>query len=384
MIQPSCTPAVLNHEYCYGPTVTTPNILETTCEVTVQTELTIADIDRIIVENEQLPSQEGSNHGLLRHLLVQKVTEDDNSVQQYIGFQNKETMEGIYSLLKEGEGKLNYASSFTDLPDCPSNKSGKRPGPARKLSFREEFILCMLRLKLGLHIGFLSLLFEVSNTHVTQVFNTWIDFMHQILVPSLIVWPSQQVNRLTMPVSIRRKFPNLTCTIDCFELFTQKPRAPTPQCQTYSSYKSHNTLKVLVSITPNGSFNFVSSAWSGNVSDKHITKHSGFLDKVEADDMIMADRGFTIQDLLLERKASLIIPPFTRKCSWGKGKRLNLDEIQKTRNIAQTRIHVERAIGRLKNYQLLSCVIPLTMKERMTSIIKVAAALCNLQPPLVK
>jgi hypothetical protein len=40
----------------------------------------------------------------------------------------------------------------------------------------------------------------------------------------------------------------------------------------------------------------------------------------------MADRGFVIRDLLLTRKATLRIPPFTTKCKWGKGKRGQEDQ----------------------------------------------------------
>jgi hypothetical protein len=40
----------------------------------------------------------------------------------------------------------------------------------------------------------------------------------------------------------------------------------------------------------------------------------------------MADRGFVIRDLLLTRKATLKIPPFTTKCKWGKGKRGQEDQ----------------------------------------------------------
>lgn len=59
----------------------------------------------------------------------------------------------------------------------------------------------------------------------------------------------------------------------------------------------------------------------------------------------MADRGFLIRDLLLKKRTTLIIPPFTKQCAWGKGKHLSASDILKTRSIA--RIHVERAIENL-------------------------------------
>ena len=140
----------------------------------------------------------------------------------------------------------------------------------------------------------------------------------------------------------------------------------------------------MVSITPTGAFNFISNIWGGNTSDRYITEHSGFLDLVSPGDEIMADRGFTIRDLLTERKAYLTIPPFTRKCKWGKGKYLNASEIQKTRKIANLRIHVERAIQRLKEFRMLSQIIPWNMKSLVQPMVTVAAFICNLQKPLVK
>lgn len=122
----------------------------------------------------------------------------------------------------------------------------------------------------------------------------------------------------------------------------------------------------------------------GDVSDRYITKHSGFLDLIKPHDEVMADRGFLIRDLLLERHATLNIPPFTKKCEWRKGKVLSFRDIRRTRNIAKLRIHVERAIERLKKFKILSNTMPLKCKNVSNQMITVCAFLCNLQKPLVR
>ena len=43
---------------------------------------------------------------------------------------------------------------------------------------------------------------------------------------------------------------------------------------------------------------FVSDCFEGSISDKQITRKSGFLDKILPGDVVLADRGFTIHDLL--------------------------------------------------------------------------------------
>lgn len=76
---------------------------------------------------------------------------------------------------------------------------------------------------------------------------------------------------------------------------------------------------------------FISNLWGGNVSNRYLTDHCGFLDIVKPGDEVMADGGFLIRDLLLERRATLNIPPFTKKCPWGKGKQLTAQDVLKTK-----------------------------------------------------
>ena len=182
-----------------------------------------------------------------------------------------------------------------------------------------------------------------------------------------------------------RLYPNTRVIIDCTELYIQKSRNPKIQSATYSTYKSSNTFKVLLGITPSGAFSFVSKLWTGNVSDRQITKECGFLDKISEGDHVMADRGFTIRDLLLSKKAILNIPPFTKESIKAKkGRYLTPRDIIHTRNIASVRIHVERAIQRLKEFNILNGRINLALRPLLDQIVVIAAVLCNLHDPLIK
>ena len=57
---------------------------------------------------------------------------------------------------------------------------------------------------------------------------------------------------------------------------------------TWSNYKHHNTVKVLLGITPKGVISFVSDSWGGCVSDKHLTENCGFL-RLLPGDVVLAD-----------------------------------------------------------------------------------------------
>ena len=72
---------------------------------------------------------------------------------------------------------------------------------------------------------------------------------------------------------------------------------------------------------------------------------SGIVQLLEEGDSVMADRGFEIQDLLAKKKVYLNFPPFMR-CK----DQLRPEGEDETREVASVRIHVERAIERVKNY----------------------------------
>ena len=99
-----------------------------------------------------------------------------------------------------------------------------------------------------------------------------------------------------MPPAFKQLYPNCVCIIDFSEIFTDIPTRFEARSIMYSKYKKHNTIKFLIGITPCGSISFLSQCWGGRVSDKVITQESNFLRHLELDDVVLADRGFTIAD----------------------------------------------------------------------------------------
>ena len=81
---------------------------------------------------------------------------------------------------------------------------------------------------------------------------------------------------------------------------------------TFSSYKNSNTFKALVGISPDGVITFVSSFYPGSISDKELTRPSGFLDLLDCGNSVMADRGFDIKDDLILRGVNLNISAFLK------------------------------------------------------------------------
>jgi len=81
----------------------------------------------------------------------------------------------------------------------------------------------------------------------------------------------------------------------------------------------------------------------------------------------MSDRGFNLS----MRNAALNITP----CA--KGKQFSANACTETRRIASLRIHVERAIQRMKKFRLLQGVIPISIASVANQAVYVCAALCN-------
>ena len=95
----------------------------------------------------------------------------------------------------------------------------------------------------------------------------------------------------------------------------------------------------------------------------------------------MADRGFTIKDMLDNIGVIVVklnIPPFMEG-----QQQLPASEVSEGRKIASVRIHVERAIGRIKLFQILKHTIPLNLTGLSDQIVTVCTFLSNFKPVLV-
>jgi len=149
-----------------------------------------------------------------------------------------------------------------------------------------------------------------------------------------------------MPLAFKNLYPSTRYIIDATEIFIQKPLNLSAQQLTFSSYKNHNTFKALIGISPSGGICFVSDLFGGNISDKQLAIQCGILECLDEGYSIMADRGFNIAELLHAKGVALNIPPSLSDSS---GQLSGSDRV-KTRRITSVRVHIERAIGRVKNY----------------------------------
>ena len=155
-----------------------------------------------------------------------------------------------------------------------------------KLTKFEQFTLVLMKLKINIPNFDLAFRFGISRSTVSHIIRKWI-FALDDRLSRLIYWPTREELIRTMPFCFRPKYKlRLVSIIDCFKIFIEKPSNLLAKPATYSQYKSYNTAKYLISITPQGVISYISEGYGGRVSDKFITKHCGFLHHLLPGDIV--------------------------------------------------------------------------------------------------
>ena len=299
---------------------------------------------------------------------LQRFAGSDHDISFYTGLPSYLVLMSLFKFIEPLLSQLNYR---------PESQSAYIRSRTRAILPIDEFFMVLVRLRLGLLENDLAHRFNVSITSVSRILTTWVIFLNQQLRP-LITFPSRTVIKRHMQHQFKKKYPDTRVIIDCTELFTETPSSLPVQKATYSYYKHHNTLKGLIGVSPTGVVTFISDLYTGSVTDKELTRLCGLLDMLEPGDSVMADKGFDIGYELMTRGIKLNIPPFARK-----HKQMSKKDVIITRHIASLRIHVERAIGRIKQYRILGTVMPLTVVHLSNEIWGICCALTLFRLPLV-
>lgn len=243
-------------------------------------------------------------------------------------------------------------------------------------------ILLILK-KIRLNASFVELGddFAISSSQASKVFSKYVSVIAQQL-KYFVFWPEPESVIKNLPIAFRKRYSHVQSIIDAFEIEIEKPSDPVKQSLTWSEYKKCNTIKYLISSTPDGIINFISPGFSGRISDTVLVEECGYLQVLPRGASVMADRGFKhLEPLLISMGCSLIRPPSVEQ-----HKKPSKEEVLETKRIASLRIHIERTIRRIREFKLLkphSCVNNKLLPQ-MDSVVTIASALVNLQGPLIK
>ena len=114
----------------------------------------------------------------------------------------------------------------------------------------------LVRLRLGLLEQDIAYRFGVSQSTVSHIFSTWINFFY-LQFRQMSLWPPREYVQVHMPTLFKEKYPTMRVIIDTTEIFISHP---------FQLYPS-------------------------SISDKELTRQSGLQGLLDRGDSIMADRG---------------------------------------------------------------------------------------------
>uniref|UniRef100_A0A8C2G091 Uncharacterized protein n=1 Tax=Cyprinus carpio TaxID=7962 RepID=A0A8C2G091_CYPCA len=338
-------------------------------EMCVGTDLTMKDIENMEKLNTSYKEQVRSLESKVRTLTCERKQlksnvdlKDDQIIHFYTGLRSSKVF-------------------FALLTYLTTTWSPRTQSPPTAL----QFYLVLIKLRLDLTHKDLAFRFHCSCATISAIFH---DCIMTQRFTSLIHWPSKEEIKKNLPALFRSPpFSSVRCIIDCSKIFIDRPTSLSARAMTYSNYKSHNTIKFLVGISPTGSITFPFKTWGGRASDKTITKSSGLIDLLEEGDIVMADGGFSFPEYFAAKGVQLLIPASTH----GKTQ-ISGQEVSVSRHMSRMRIHVERAIGRIKNYCILRQTLPINLVKRRSKdtvatvdkILLVCSALSNLEKSLIQ
>lgn len=245
----------------------------------------------------------------------------------------------------------------------------------------EHILLCLKKIRLNSTFSELEDNFGISLSYASKLFLGNIPIISSFLKPFIVNLDDKLIKK-NLPIAFRHNYHNVSCIIDCLEIDIQKPSKAVYQALTWSEYKKSNTVKYLISCTPNGLVNYISQGFGGRASDITIIENCNFLDGLQPGSCILADRGFKhIEQILHEKGMKLLRPP-----SVNAGAKLSKTEVRQTKIIASLRIHIERVIRRLREFHMLKqhSVINTNILRVLDHVIIIACALINLQDSLIK
>ena len=340
-----------DHDYCFNPSKKCSEM---------------SDYDKLLLENERLKKEVNGSVCDIEQIIGDKV-----NCLRYTGLPCYEVFDSLVEYLFQ-QAEVNFARFSLK----------KKSGPKKKLTFSQELLLVLARLKTGMFQFDLANRFQISEGQVSKLFCEWINFLF-LELKMLFECPDSESVKANSSQCFD-EFKDVKMVIDCTEIFTQQPKKSQSRKEVYSNYKSHNAVKFLVGMSPNLGVTYVSKGWGGRASDTHITINSDkFLENMKPGDQVMADRGFgtnKISDQLASQGVEIVMPSFKGR----NRSQLSRQEVLKSEECSKVRIHIERMIQRIKCWHILDREQQLKIHDIIEQVFTVVAYMSNFQTSIIK
>ncbi|XP_018516009.1 uncharacterized protein LOC108872680 isoform X2 [Lates calcarifer] len=304
-------------------------------------------------------------------VLLQRLQFEPELITFYTGFKDYSTLKAFYSALQPTPEIIWKWKRTLELSYTERSAADYGGFPEQRLCLFDQLFLflCFVRR------GFLPV--DVSKQLMSEdvVRTTYVTWCHYLffMLGALPIWSTRQTVDELMPPFFRTTFPKTRVVLDMTEIHVQPPAHKAKS----SHHKASKTLKSLFGVSPSGAISFVSGVFSSSVSDEDVIRESGILNLLEPGDKVMADKSLDVGDVLDVISVNFVTPTF----SWPNGQ-LNKDNMTHTQDISCLKIHVARAISRVKEYHIFDDV-PSALCGSVSQLWTVCALLTNFHGPLV-
>ena len=201
---------------CNTSVSTEPVILH---DVSTSTETTLLPKDTFTQTEDSISREVGVEANF--YFSIEQISDKNNLIQFYTGFADFKTFKIAFTFLGEAVHCLHYWGN--------SNTSSDRiidgRGAPRKLTPMNEFFLVLCRLRCGLLEVDIAHRFGVSQSTVSRILITWINFLY-FKFKDLNIWPSKYQIQQYLPKQFKEKYPTTSCIIDATEVLFKCPLIP--------------------------------------------------------------------------------------------------------------------------------------------------------------
>ncbi|KAJ8679723.1 hypothetical protein QAD02_015510 [Eretmocerus hayati] len=246
---------------------------------------------------------------------------------------------------------------------------------------RKRVLMTYMKIKQNISFRFLSIIFGsiVTEQQFGRIFVQTVLMLNKIMKAIALPWPSRLTIRENLPQCFQG-FENTRIVLDCTEIFIQKPQNLCCRIQVYSNYKGGDTIKFMTGVSPGGNMTFISKPYGGRYSDSAIFEQSGLVELLEPGDGVMVDKGFLIDEMCEMHRLCLIRPPFLTKKN---NRKFSAKESILTASIAKARVHVERFNQRIKVFDMLGGVYPISLLPIIGEVFNLVCGTVNLSSPII-
>ena len=247
------------------------------------------------------------------------------------------------------------------------------------LPFEECLLLMLIRLRLAWSFDILADTFRVDRKTASGIFIRCLVAVRACFEATIVrpVDASTLEDDCVIEYVVADGSP-VTHIADSSLVQLERPHNHRMDGHSYSSYMSMHSAKVLVSIGRNAHVNFVSGGFGGAASDAQVAAASAFYDAA-SNGVVMFDKGgVDMREPLLQVHSRLITPSIVT------GKFLSLGELTRNGEISHDRVHIERAIERIKRFAVLDGPFPSSMLYLFDEMVFVCAYLTHFMGPLIK